>query len=161
MSSRVKILLIVAIFIIIPSLSLYASGNITKEQVTYAVAVSYRSQIKYGIPCIAGKETKGVAIDKDNNIFLFNNCDITVLSGSESDKLDKYTQMSGKVRFENSNLLKFDVTLSGKVELKIKYEIGIDTVKKIKSNNTKDYQLEVEANGNKFSINFVEALNQK
>ena len=140
---------------------LFASSDVSQEQVTSAVGVSYEAHLKFGIPCIMGKESEGVQFDRKNNLFTYSNCDLTDPSESEAVGSAVYTRMSGKVEFLQNRLMIFDVTLTGGPVESLKYEVDLRTVKKLASSGSRSYPVEVEANGTKYTVDLVKAIQQK
>jgi citrate synthase len=157
---RKKILIVTIITGCIASYNLFASSEVTQEQVAEAVYISYVAQLQLGLPTIIGKETEGVKLDKEKNIFIYTNCDITELSESDTVKNVKYTRMSGKVKLQGE-LVIFNVKLTGGPVSTLKYEISLKQVKKLKSTKVKKYQIEVEANGKKYTVNLVKAFQHR
>ncbi len=157
---RKKILIVTILTGCIAPCNLFASSEVTQEQVAEAVYISYVAQLQLGLPTIIGKETEGVKLDKEKNIFIYTNCDITELSESDTVKNVKYTRMSGKVRLQGE-LVIFNVKLTGGPVSTLKYEISLKQVKKLKSTKVKKYQIEVEANGKKYTVNLVKAFQHR
>jgi len=136
---------------------LFANSEVTQEQVAEAVGISFVAQLKLGLPTIMGKETEGVKFDKEKNIFIYSNCDLTELIKSDTVKNVKYTRMSGEVMLQGEILI-FNVRLIGGPVSTLNYEISLKRVKKLKSTKVKEYQIEVEANEMKYTVNLVKAL---
>jgi hypothetical protein len=53
------------------------------------------------------------------------------------------------------------VKLTGGPVSTLKYEISLKQVKKLKSTKVKKYQIEVEANGKKYTVNLVKAFQHR